>query len=87
MAGEKTTIKSFVRDAYKNATLKKLYPSRYRAACKAPVVPGRVVFLEIREKALTDNFKMIRTALEKWNQKLAQDRKGPMWDMSVVCIR
>ena len=87
MAGEKTTIKSFVRDAYKNTTLKKLYPSRYLAACKAPVVPGRVVFLEIREKALTDNFKMIRTALEKWNQKLAEDKKSPMWDMSVVCIR
>ncbi len=87
MAGEKKTIRSLVRDTYKNATLKKLYPSRYRAACKAPVIPGRVVFLEIREKALTDNFKMIRTALEKWNQKLAEDKKAPLWDMSVVCIR
>ena len=91
MAGEKTSIRARVRDAYKNYTLKNLYPSRYRAACKAPVVPGRVVFLEIREKALSDNFKMIRAALEKWNQRRAESGKQasnrPEWTMETVCIR
>ena len=91
MAGEKISIRARVRDAYKNYTLKNLYPSRYRAACKAPVVKGRVVFLEIREKALSDNFKMIRAALEKWNQRRAESGKQalnrPEWTMETVCIR
>lgn len=76
MEKQKRSIRTIVRDSYKNLTLKNLYPSRYRAACKADVVPGRVVFLEIREKGITDNFRMIRAALEKRN-----------WTMSVVCIR
>ena len=94
-AGGKTSIRAFVRDTYKNYTLKKLYPSRYRAACAKPVVPGRVVFLEIREKSLSDNFKMIHSALERWNRKSEgpeNDRKErdggqPIWETSVVCIR
>ncbi len=65
-----------IRTAYKDFTLKSIYPGRYRAACKAPVEPGYVVFLEIREKYLTDNFKLIRAALEKRGQKTA-----------VFCIR
>ena len=69
MAESKISIKAIVKDTYRKATLKNLYPSRYRAACKASVIPGRVVFLEIREKALTDNFKMIRAAMEKWNER------------------
>ncbi len=65
-----------LRTAYKDFTLKSLYPGRYRASCKAPVEPGYVVFLEIREKYLTDNFKLLRAALEKRGQKTA-----------VFCIR
>ena len=76
MAGGKTSIRSLVRDTYKNMTLRSLYPSRYRAACRQDVVPGRVVFLEIREKELTDNFRMIRIALEKWNQRLSQEKSA-----------
>ena len=89
MAGGKTSIRALVRDTYKNMTLKSLYPSRYRAACRQDVIPGRVVFLEIREKELTDNFKMIRVALERWNQRLgAEEESGRFaWTMSIVCIR
>ena len=70
MAAEKKSIRAVVRDSYKNYTLKSLYPSRYRAACRASVIPGNVVFLEIREKGISDNFRMIRAALEKRNQRL-----------------
>lgn len=94
MTGGERSIRSFVRDTYKNMTLKNLYPSRYRASCRKAVVPGRVVFLEIREKALSDNFRMIRAALEKWNQKKADsdstaaDAKEPvLWTMETICIR
>ena len=73
MAGGKTSIRSLVRDTYKNMTLRSLYPSRYRAALRQDVVPGRVVFLEIRGKELTDNFRMIRIALEKWNQRFSEE--------------
>ena len=67
MKHQGSPLRETVRNAYKDFTLKKLYPGRYRAACKAPVVPGRVVFLEIREKTLSDNFRVIRAALEKLN--------------------
>ena len=70
MAAEKKSIRTVVRDSYKNFTLNNLYPSRYRAACRASVIPGNVVFLEIREKGISDNFRMIRAALEKRNQRL-----------------
>ncbi len=96
------TLRETVRNAYKDFTLKKLYPGRYRTACKAPVVPGRVVFLEIREKALSDNFKVIHAALEKRNQISESEEGGRkrkpdsgssgagqpvLWSMETVCIR
>ena len=74
MAENGNPVREKIRSAYKDLTLKNLYPGRYRAACKAPVVPGCVVFLEIREKELSDNFRMIRAALEKQNQKWLEDR-------------
>ena len=49
--GTKNTIQSAysaVRSAYKDTSLKKLYPSHYLAAAKRPVRPGYVVFLEVR---------------------------------------
>ncbi len=76
MAFQGNPFRETVRTAYKDFTLKRLYPGRYKAACKAPVEPGHVVFLEIRDKYLSDNFKLIRAALEKREQKI-----------SVVCIR
>lgn len=76
MEAEKKSIRAVVRDSYKNFTLNNLYPSRYRAACKASVIPGNVVFLEIREKGITDNFRMIRAALEKRNQRLDEEEAG-----------
>lgn len=94
MAQNGGSIRGIVRDSYKNLTLKKLYPSRYRAFCRKGVVPGRVVFLEIREKGLSDNFRLIRAALEKRNRRHPESAgEGsrtdgePEWTMSVVCIR
>ncbi len=76
MALKNNPWRESIRTAYKDFTLKSLYPGRYRASCKVPVEPGYVVFLEIREKYLTDNFKLLRAALEKRGQKTA-----------VFCIR
>lgn len=73
-----------VRTAYKDTTLKSVYPSRYLAAAKKPVIPGYVVFLEVREKELSDNFRLIRSALEHRNQgRTAMEA----WTFDTVLIR
>jgi CDP-ribitol ribitolphosphotransferase len=93
--GTKNTIQSAysaVRSAYKDTSLKKLYPSRYLAAAKRPVRPGYVVFLEVREKDLTDNFRLIRAALERRsresgeNGEKAEGTQGS-YSFDTVCIR
>lgn len=71
-----------VRTAYKDSTLKKLYPSRYLAAAKKPVKACSIVFLEVREKELSDNFRLIKAALEHRNQA---ERYHYTFD--TVCIR
>ncbi len=76
------TPRSIARRAYKDLTLKRLYPSRYRAAAREPVVSGSVVFLEVREKMLSDNFRLIRAALERRNA-----HENGNYTISVVCIR
>ena len=84
MAGLKTSMRSVVRDTYKNLTLKNLYPSRYRAACRnTPVRRNSVVFLEVRAKGLTDNFRLIKAALDRRN---AEEGRVP-YTMTTVCIR
>ena len=89
-----------VRSAYKDTSLKKLYPSRYLAEAKRPVRPGYVVFLEVREKELTDNFRLIRAALERQNRESgenegkAEEKAGEKaedtqesYSFDTVCIR
>ena len=81
----KTIVKSpasAVRRVYHDITLKTLYPSRYRTAARAPVRTGSVVFLEMREKTLSDNFRLIRAALERRNA-----RDNTSYTISVICIR
>ena len=90
--GFKSGIRSFLRDSYRTRELKRVYPDRYRKAAKKPVIPGSVVFLEVREKSMSDNFRLIRTALEKRNaaSETAQpgmEKKHPHYTMSLVCIR
>lgn len=75
--------RTIARDTYKNLTLKKLYPDSYRKYAKKPVIPGKTVFLEIREKSLTDNFRLIRAALEKREQKT---EAGIHYQTSLVCL-
>ncbi len=62
----KQTARMAARNAYKTWTLKALYPNAYRkAAAAAPINPKKVVFLEVREKKLTDSFRQVYEALEK----------------------
>ena len=96
--GTKNTIQSAynaVRSAYKDTSLKKLYPSRYLAAAKRPVKAGYVVFLEVREKELTDNFRLIRAALERRSRESGENRENGektegmqgLYSFDTVCIR
>jgi CDP-ribitol ribitolphosphotransferase len=75
--------RKLARSSYKDLTLKKLYPDRYRKEAEKPVVKGKVVFLEVREEALTDNFRLIRAALEKRNERAGKS----LYRMSTICIR
>lgn len=75
-----SSLRGTAREEYKNLTLKKLYPERYLAACRKDVVPGRVVFLEIRKTQMTDNFRVISFLLSKekdrWSQELVSICEG-----------
>ena len=75
--------RKLARSSYKDMTLKRLYPDRYRKAAESPLVKGKVVFLEVREEALTDNFRLIRAALEKRNERAGKT----LYRMTTVCIR
>ncbi len=82
-------VRNVVRNIYKDTTLKHLYPQRYRAACGNPVISGRVVFLEIREKNLSDNFRLIRAALERRNNSNQSGTGGGhiKYELITICIR
>ncbi len=63
---------------YRTWTLHHLYPRLYRKACaETPVKPGKVVFLEVRENALSDNCRLLYRALKK--------RGG--YELKTVCLR
>lgn len=87
-----------VRKVYKDSSLKKVYPSRYLAETRKPVKPGYVVFLEVREKELSDNFRLIKAALEHRNRVLRTEafekgagglkgKQGDHYSFDTVCIR
>lgn len=75
-----SSLRGSARENYKNLTLKKLYPERYLAACKKDAVPGRVVFLEIRSRQMTDNFRIISYLLsrekDRWTQETVSVCEG-----------
>lgn len=75
---------SKVRTAYKDTTLLNMYPALYRSAAKKPVTTGYVVFLEVREKELSDNFRLIRAALEHKNR---EKTASEAYTFDTVCIR
>ncbi len=79
-----STARGAARDIYKTATLKRLYPDRYRAEAKKPVIRGSVVFLEVRARGLSDNFRLIKAALERRN---ADGEGKRQYTMTTVCIR
>ncbi len=66
------------RNLYKTWTLKWLYPGRYRHCIRRqPQQKKKVVFLEVREPALSDNFRLLWQELE---------RQGD-WELILCCIR
>lgn len=66
------------RNLYKTWTLKWLYPGRYRHYIRRqPQQKKKIVFLEIREQALSDNFRLLWQELE---------RQGD-WELILCCIR
>lgn len=76
-------LRKVAADLYKRWTLHYLYPSRYRKlAGKKPVQKNKVVFLEVRMEALSDNFLPVYQAMVKsgrWQIKcvfLRQDMAG-----------
>ncbi len=73
----KGICRSIAADGYKRWTLHGLYPRAYKkAAAKRPVNPRKVIFLEVREKQLTDSFTQVYRALEA---------EGG-WELVTVCI-
>ncbi len=86
MAEKNNKARAIARNTYKNITLRNLYPSRYRASVRGAVEKGRIVFLEIREKSISDNFRMIRSAIERRNTKLTQEGGEAVYKLSTVCI-
>lgn len=66
------------RNLYKTWTLKWLYPGRYRYCIRRqPQQKKKIVFLEVREQALSDNFRLLWQELE---------RQGD-WELILCCIR
>ena len=82
-----SAAKSLARDIYRKATLKRLYPERYLAAARQDVMPGSVVFLEIRSKTMSDNFRLIRSALEHRNTVRTQNDSAVRYHISVISIQ
>lgn len=73
----KKRVRLLARELYKTWTLHGLYPSRYRKCAARPVVPGKVVFLEVRMAGLTDSFRLLYEKLQGQAQ----------YKPTVCCIR
>lgn len=73
---------TLVRDSWAESALSNLYSSRYKAAAVTPVVEGSIVFLEVRDKSLSDNFRLLRAAIER-----RRSAKSIPYTVSVICIR
>ena len=73
---------AFIRDSWRESALNNLYSSRYKAAAASPIIQGSVVFLEVRDKSLSDNFRLLRAAIER-----RRSLKTMLYSVSVICIR
>ena len=62
---------------YRTWTLHFLYPRLYKKKSREPVRKEKIVFLEVREKGLSDSFRLLHQALEK---------RGD-YDLRTVCLR
>ena len=73
---------ALVRNTWRESALNNLYSYRYKAAAVSAVIPGSVVLLEVRDKSLSDNFRLLRAAIER----RSSPRSTP-YSVSVVSIR
>lgn len=63
----------FLKKHIKSFVLNDVHPFVYRRACAAPVVPSKVVFVEVRGSGLSDSFRLVHERL----------REGGRHDISV----
>ena len=63
--GIKQKLRKMAGDGYRVCTLHFLYPFLYRRYAAKPVKKNKVVFLEVRQQGLSDNFQMLYEQLEE----------------------
>lgn len=61
---KKTGLDKYVNKILKYLLFKKIYPKYYKKLSKKEVNPKKVVFIEVRFKEITDNFKLIYERLQ-----------------------
>ena len=59
------TVRTVFRKWYKSHNLRKVYPSIYRKYAEKPLKKNKVIFIEVREAKLTDNFTYVYKRLKK----------------------
>ena len=71
------SLTTAARIIYKTILFKLLYPAIYRIRARRPVKRGKVVFIEVRLPALSNNFELLHKAL--------CEREG--YDVRLCCLR
>jgi CDP-ribitol ribitolphosphotransferase len=59
------TARGAAHAALKSVVLRGLFPGRYRIFSKEPIIPGSVVFLEVRGKTLSEDFGLLWAGLKR----------------------
>ena len=62
--GTKDIVKKIMRDCYKYLTIKVLFPAVYNKNAKKPVDKSKIVFIEVREPAISGSFRIIYDRLK-----------------------
>lgn len=88
----KKLITKLLKKGAKFASYKVVYPYIYRKAAEKPADPKKIIFLEVRQKELTDNFRLIYDALaEKGGYELKLCSLGfelaPLLEQNKNCMK
>lgn len=62
------TCRKYIRKAYRYRMLRKHYPAIYNRYAKRPIKEKKVVFIEVREKAISDSFSLMYQRVQETNQ-------------------